>query len=348
MHRFVVGTGRCGSTMLTRLLAQHPDVMVLSEFFAALDRHQMFSTEPISGERFGQFLDREHFIVPIIRRRNVNSVEMLGDGPDRARVPSMMVSALPMLSDDPLALYDEVLGAVAQFPVQTYAEHYDTLFIWLLRRTGKQLWVERSGPSDEWLPELIKMFPKGKYVHLHRDGPDTALSMAHNPHYQLVVSFFNEPPTRAELLATEYGGRAVTPQDLFSRRLSPDYLAPECYGQWWSYSVTLAFKALAELDKDQHIDVRYEDLITGPREVLERIADFFELPSASGWIDAAAALVRRQPRSRVDELPPEAQARLRAACRTGALLLGRIDDPWVTPTVKLIEELSYERFGVNA
>ena len=348
MERFVVGTGRCGSTMLTRLLAEHPDVMVLSEFFAALDRHQMFSTEPISGERFRQFLDREPFIVPIIRRRNVVSIEMLGDEVGRARVPSMMVSALPMISDDPLTLYEDVLQTVAQFPVQTYAEHYNALFAWLLRRTGKQLWIERSGPSDEWLPELIKMFPNGKYVHLHRDGPETALSMAHNPHFQLVVSFFNEPPTRTELLATEYGGHGVASQDLFSRRLSPDYLAPECYGRWWSYSITLAFKALAELDKDQHISVRYEDLVSRPHDILQQIEDFFELRSAPGWIDAAASLVKGQPPSRVDELPLEAQARLRAACRTGELLLGRTDDPWVTPTVKLIEELSYERFGVNA
>jgi hypothetical protein len=348
VERFVVGTGRCGSTMLTRLLAQHPDVMLLSEFFAALDRHQMFSTELISGERFRQFLDREHFIVPIIRRRKIASIELLGDDASQARVPSMMVSALPMISDDPVTLYEDVLRTVAKFPVQTYAEHYNALFTWLLRRTGKQLWIERSGPSDEWLPELIKMFPEGKYVHLHRDGPETALSMAHNPHYQLVVSFFNEPPTRKELLATEYGGQEVASQDLFSRRLSPDYLPPECYGQWWSYSVTLAFKALAELDKNQHISVRYEDLVAGPHEVLQRIADFFELPTAPGWIDAAAALVKGLPRSRVDELPPESQARLRAACRTGALLLGRIEDPWVTPTVRLIEELSYERFGVNA
>src|SRR3984893_12524358 len=33
---FVVGTGRCGSTLLSRLLREHPDVLAMSEFFSTL------------------------------------------------------------------------------------------------------------------------------------------------------------------------------------------------------------------------------------------------------------------------------------------------------------------------
>ncbi len=33
---FVVGTGRCGSTLLSRLLREHRDVLSMSEFFSTL------------------------------------------------------------------------------------------------------------------------------------------------------------------------------------------------------------------------------------------------------------------------------------------------------------------------
>lgn len=33
---FVVGTGRCGSTMLSNMLRQHPRVLSLSEFYASV------------------------------------------------------------------------------------------------------------------------------------------------------------------------------------------------------------------------------------------------------------------------------------------------------------------------
>ncbi len=45
MDRFVVGSGRCGSTLLSRMLDAHPDVVSIFEFFTGLDVMRRFSAE---------------------------------------------------------------------------------------------------------------------------------------------------------------------------------------------------------------------------------------------------------------------------------------------------------------
>jgi hypothetical protein len=50
MDRFIVGTGRCGSTLLSQMLAEHPAVLSLFELFNGIDAARRFAPEPISGE----------------------------------------------------------------------------------------------------------------------------------------------------------------------------------------------------------------------------------------------------------------------------------------------------------
>ena len=54
---FIVGTGRCGSTMLSNMLREHPKVLSLSEFFAwTVDAGtalaEAFAPGPIDGAQF--------------------------------------------------------------------------------------------------------------------------------------------------------------------------------------------------------------------------------------------------------------------------------------------------------
>ena len=96
------------------------------------------------------------------------------------------------------------------------------------------------------------------------------------------------------------------------------------YGRYWSDQVQSGHRALAGLARDRYREVRFEDLVARPGEVLREICDFFELDAERGdWLDCAAALVRGTPPRRFPNLAADEQARLAAACAPGRALLGQ-------------------------
>ena len=57
--RFILGTGRCGSTILSKMLDVHPEVCVLSVFLVGLDAVRKFGERPVDGAELADaFQDR--------------------------------------------------------------------------------------------------------------------------------------------------------------------------------------------------------------------------------------------------------------------------------------------------
>ncbi len=76
MDRFVVGTGRCGSTLLSRMLAQQPSLLSVFEFFNGLDMTKRFSETPVDGAAFAALLSQEHPIVTMVLSRGYKVEEI--------------------------------------------------------------------------------------------------------------------------------------------------------------------------------------------------------------------------------------------------------------------------------
>ena len=339
MNRFVVGSGRCGSTLLTNMLAQHPDVMVISEFMGGLERDRWFGDQPITAQQFLDFINHTHVPVDICVRRGFAPDELLSDTSDRKPVHLLMLSCLPILSDEPEKLLEEIQQALAKFPDQLYIDHLNQMYQWMMHRLDKSLWIERSGAAIEYLPDLVEAYPDAKYLHIHRDGRECALSMQQFPILQVIASFYYDPPTREEVEKTEYGGQAISEDDPFSKRFKKAGDTLELFGKYWSYQQTVGFSAMARLDKDQVKEVWFEDLLARPDETMRGIAEFFELPDSEGWINNACKLIKGVPSSRFRKLTEKEKRILNEACETGQLLLGREVSDWINPSLALIREV---------
>ena len=349
MDRFVVGTGRCGSTLLSCMLAESPQVLSIFEFFNGLDMTQRFGREPISGPDFAKLISQEHPFVTMVLRRGYPVPEIVYpfDAPGsrysrRDPLPYLLGCAFPRMSDDPDALFDESLRLAESLPAQPPAAHYRQLFDWWTEQLGREVWLERSGSSLDYMGTLFELFPEARFVHLHRDGREAALSMREHHAFRLAICMTSQvfdgqvfdgqgldgpvldgsTPTIADLGGLDPGGSEAA-GDPISRMLASRPDAEHC-GRFWSQQVERGVAAREQLPEDRYLELRFEQLLAEPRAQLERIASFFALEGGrEGWIDRAAAQVRGAPAARRSDLPADERERLEAVCRPGMQLLGR-------------------------
>jgi hypothetical protein len=327
----VLGTGRCGSTLLSRMLAENERVLNLFEFFSGIDEFFRFRRDAVSGAELAARLRQDHPTLTMVLRRGHRVPEVVypfgAPGMRHARgepIPWILGIAIPRVSSDPDAFFDALIREAESLPPRPLSLHYAHLFAWIARRLDKKLWIERSGSSIGTLGELSELFPGARFVHLHRDGREAAISMRDYAVLRLAVALMN-----GMLGPLEYSHDALEALERRDPgaidRLIASPAPIELFGRYWGGQIEQGYAALRALPPESFLDVRFEDLLADPRRELGRIADFFEL-GGGDWIARAAALVDREPPRRFASLSADEQRRLEAACRPAMSLLGRCED----------------------
>jgi putative sulfotransferase len=335
---FIVGTGRCGSTMMSNVVRLHPRLLSLSEFFTPL-AGRAFTLKNPDGEHFWRLLSTLSPTAGKMLARGGPIEELLYKFDTGARfrpdnLPPILCTALPHLTADCESLYDELAPIVRGSARAPLGEHYRSLFHWLCRRFGRARVVERSGSSLLFVPSLAAMFPEGRFVHLYRDGRDAAISMQRHPFFRLSVRFAQAfealglDPYRPPFI---FGSSRLYP--LFETVLGPlmpvdrwlrEPPALEALGSHWSRTVAGGVALLSALAPERVLSLRYEDILERPRAEFARLMDFLGPEYVDqDWLEAASRLPRR-PTSDWRRLPADQQERLSLACRPGLTLLGYV------------------------
>lgn len=326
---FIVSTGRCGSTLLTNMIRLNPEVLSLSEFFGTL-LSGPFPPGDMSGPGYAELIGTPHPFVTMAYRAGVRVTEFLyrpGPGSEFTPVtgiPPILVTTLPHLSEQPVSLYHEVAEFARTLPTAPVATQHRRLFEYLRQRAGAAVWVERSGFSLRYLPSLVTLFPGARFVHLFRDGRESAYSMSRSAAFRLgavwlkfiealgVNPFVEEVPPGAEVPAALL---PLMPGSFDAAAFEEIELPVADFARTWNDEILTALPELARLAPGMLHSVRYEDLVSEPRAVLRELAEFIGPVSAPGWwLDAAAALVQPRPPQWLS-LPAADQAEITEICR---------------------------------
>jgi hypothetical protein len=335
--------------MLSRILQMHPQVLSLSEFWNVfLPTRGQVPAYNVSGEFWDTFLDTEHnfpaheisgeefwqrIAKPNPDNDGLDLADMYPIGRGRfdpaVGVPSIYRVMAP-LTDDLDALYDGLARKVPAWPLRSMAGHCHALFADLAARFGRTAVVERSGGSAILMRVLRAEFAAARFVFLHRDGPDSALSMSRFPVFRLgtmraVAEALRSPSGIAmEILPAEL--RTADPQD-FESLVSPPFdrakfmtypLPLTLFGAIWSTMTRTATSQIREVPRDKWITMRYERLVGDTAAELSRLTDFIGVPADRKWLDWASEFVdSARPGRAAVKLHPVALAELRAACAAG-------------------------------
>ncbi|WFB09526.1 sulfotransferase [Streptomyces sp. LX-29] len=340
---FVVGTGRCGSTALSAVVNLHPDVLSLNELFASVTDPAVLTEAPLSGEEFWGYLSRPNPASDSMIRNGAPPSEFLYNrhpewrySAETTGIPAISMMVLPHLTDDPDGLLDALEPEVRSWPTRPVSLQWHALFAALAARFGTTgAVVERSGLSLGKVAQLRALFPQARFVHLHRDGPDCALSMSRHVAFRMLPMLW-EMAQRCGLesphqLTPEHA--AQLPPDLaplltgaYDPALILDRPIPlAVFGDMWSRWIVDGVRNLGELPADIRTSLSYEHLLTEPRKELTRLAEFIGVEAHADWLDSASALLDGDGRrGSALKLPPAELEALRAACAEGTeALAGR-------------------------
>ena len=325
----VVGTGRCGSTMISNILRKHPDVLSLSEFFVLLEGPR-FREGITSASQFWKLLSTPNPFLTNMLRHQLNIQEFLYPVSATSRynaetgVPPILLTTLPHLTNDHEALYDEIEQFVATFPPDRIEQHYQRLFGWLLQRFERKTCVERSGASLPMISSLVKLFPSAKFVHIARDGRECAMSMSRHAAFRLIglVELQDQAQGVRSTFLSDRGSeetslRAKQLGNLDLNVIINAKIPLTVFGSIWSKLIVLGTHYLSTLPEEQVLTLTYGQFVTHPETSMKQLMTFIDpsLPQEA-WIQSTSAFMRQKPPS-WRELPANELALLEDACRPG-------------------------------
>lgn len=333
---FILGTARCGSTLVSDILNLHPDLLSLSEVFSTAASHALLPGK-MTAARFWRGLAQPNPTGMLIGNPAEAPKEFLYgrvENPrhDPWRCPPLLAVALPHLTDRPDDLFDWLGTQVLRQPVQSSAAHYRDAFAALARRMGRTCWVERSGGSVVATRTLARLFPRARFVLLARDGPDTALSMRDYPATRYSIHMEHRLRRLGlDLLHPDrhYGrarfwpwlerlGSLVPQQPLLDRQ--PDVAMA---GGFWARMIRQGVEEFLRLPEGRRMYLSYEALLREPEAQIARLGRFLTGSAPGGWVTRAARLPQPRP-SRAAALPEAERRRLETACAPGTRALAAL------------------------
>lgn len=253
MLTFVLGSGRCGSTLVTELIARHPDVGFISNVDDKLARLDLKGRW--NNALFARSDERDPSLRPFRDRRRALERGRLRVAPSEG----WLVLEKQISSIFPQPCRDLTAQDATPWLQKRIADFFDSR----IEAQGKPAFVHHlTGWPRSGL--LRSVYPEARFVHVVRDGRSVAnswLQMGWWDGYRGPDNWYLGPLSRADQAEWEEAERSFV------------VLA----GLGWRILMNAIEEARALVPEEQWLDVRLEDFMDDPRGRTEQVLDFLGL-----------------------------------------------------------------------
>lgn len=155
MVGFIIGTGRCGSTMLAQMLNSHSQVCVPFEL-------QILFEYSNNGARLYEIFKEEK---------------------NKSFEPEDFIDLIEAKSPHKFHEYFNYrrFFEKQQYPIRNLKKLANSLFSEIAESKNKKIFIEQTPWYGQRIDILNELFPDAKYIHMVRDGRDVAISFARTP-----------------------------------------------------------------------------------------------------------------------------------------------------------------------
>jgi hypothetical protein len=166
---FIVGSPRSGSTVLRMMLVSHSRLAVPPETYFLIPLVKRFRTDrpltPVELESVVSMMTgslNPRAVTPDKRRRRVSTGEL---ALLRRFWPDLKLSA------------QDLQRKVNRLTQPYLRDVVEVVYRWNMEAEGKVRWGNKTPAYIQILPELAKMYPNSRFIHVIRDGRDVAKSL---------------------------------------------------------------------------------------------------------------------------------------------------------------------------
>lgn len=252
MLHFIIGTGRCGTNLLNKMLGYHPQIMAVTETHFISTLATRFADVELSPQEFWAVLD-EHY-TSNGQHRWIDAHLKSGGIVDKDAFQQQFIET--------------------SHTHTTHATRILLFFRMCYEKTAAakcRFFVDKTPQYGLHIQAISRLFPQSKFIHLIRDGRFAATSMMKHKGISRLIK--GEHP---DALANFSYEAQLSQFEPYQATVGEAIL-------YWEKIVKATQAQAATLSDSQYLELYYEDLIARPRHTLRQVCDFLELPFDGMW-----------------------------------------------------------------